>query len=49
MANNQRLEFLGDAVLGFCIAAYIYKQHPQMSEGEMTRLRAALVCEERLH
>lgn len=43
--NNQRLEFLGDAVLELVSSAYIYKNNPEMPEGQMTRLRASLVCE----
>ena len=43
--SNQRLEFLGDAALGFVIAAELYKRFPQFSEGRLTELRAALVCE----
>jgi ribonuclease-3 len=46
--DNQRLEFLGDAVLGFAVAAWIFEQYPGFQEGEMTRLRAALVREETL-
>jgi len=42
-ASNERLEFLGDAVLGFVIAEELYKRFPQFSEGEMTRLRSSLV------
>ena len=41
--HNERLEFLGDAVLGFIVAEELYQQFPDMSEGDMTRLRAALV------
>jgi len=41
--NNERLEFLGDAVLDFFVADKLYREFPQLSEGEMTRLRAALV------
>ncbi|HEY54787.1 MAG TPA: ribonuclease III [Dehalococcoidia bacterium] len=41
--SNERLEFLGDAVLGFVIAEELYKRFPQFSEGEMTRLRSSLV------
>lgn len=41
--NNQRLEFLGDAVLGFLIAKLLYKRYPQMREGQLSALRAALV------
>jgi ribonuclease-3 len=47
--SNERLEFLGDAVLGFCTAKTIYRLFPDMPEGEMTRLRAELVCEASLH
>lgn len=42
-ANNERLEFLGDALLGLLVAELIHEQHARASEGEMTRLRAALV------
>ena len=41
--HNEKLEFLGDAVLGFYVAEKLYKDYPDASEGEMTRLRAALV------
>lgn len=41
--NNERLEFLGDALLNLIIAEHIYERFPKASEGEMTRLRAALV------
>ena len=41
--NNEPLEFLGDAVLGFLVAEEIVRRHPDMSEGVMTRLRASLV------
>ncbi len=47
--SNERLEFLGDAVLGFVTAGHLYARHPDMPEGELTRLRAALVCEKSLH
>ncbi|WP_078595533.1 ribonuclease III [Evansella clarkii] len=43
--DNERLEFLGDAVLELAISQYLYKKYPNMSEGEMTKLRAAIVCE----
>jgi ribonuclease-3 len=42
-ASNERLEFLGDAVLGFIIAEKLYQDFPRLPEGEMTRLRSALV------
>lgn len=43
--NNQRLEFLGDAVLELVISDYLYHCYPASSEGELTRLRSLLVCE----
>lgn len=46
--SNERLEFLGDAVLGMITADYLYRTHPDLPEGEMTRKRAALVCEDSL-
>ncbi|MFT5504069.1 MAG: ribonuclease-3 [Gammaproteobacteria bacterium] len=46
--NNERLEFLGDSVLGVVISARIYQKHPKASEGELSRLRASLVKEETL-
>ncbi len=49
LSSNERLEFLGDAVLGFCSAKNICRLYPAMPEGEMTRLRAELVCEASLH
>lgn len=41
--NNERLEFLGDAILGFLIAEELYRRFPSAAEGEMSRLRASLV------
>jgi ribonuclease-3 len=46
--DNQRLEFLGDAVLGLAVADWLFQHYPEFQEGEMTRLRAALVCERSL-
>ena len=46
--SNERLEFLGDSVLGMVTADFLYGAHPQLPEGDLTRLRAALVCEESL-
>lgn len=46
--DNERLEFLGDAVLELGISQYLYRKNPHMPEGEMTKLRAAIVCEESL-
>ncbi len=43
--NNERLEFLGDAVLELTSSDYIYRNHAKMSEGQMTKLRASIVCE----
>jgi len=48
ISSNERLEFLGDSVLGMTVAALIYKNRPNMPEGQMTRLRAELVCEKSL-
>ena len=47
--SNERLEFLGDSVLGMVTADYLYRKHPGLPEGDLTRIRAALVCEESLH
>jgi len=46
--SNERLEFLGDAVLGLVVAEKLFQDFPDLSEGEMTRLRAAVVCREAL-
>ena len=46
--NNERLEFLGDAILGSVIAAELYRRYPQAKEGELSRLRANLVRRESL-
>ena len=46
--DNQRLEFLGDAVLEFCISDVLFRKYPDSQEGELTAKRAALVCEETL-
>lgn len=43
--SNERLEFLGDAVLELVISEYIYKNFPKMPEGELTKFRASIVCE----
>ncbi|WP_420640910.1 ribonuclease III [Candidatus Leptofilum sp.] len=43
LEDNERLEFLGDAVLDFIVGAYLYHRFPEMDEGELTSLRAALV------
>jgi len=46
--SNERYEFLGDAVLGFICATYLFENYPGLCEGEMTRMRALIVCEEHL-
>jgi len=43
--DNERLEFLGDAVLQLTVSEHLYRRYPQLSEGELTRMRAAIVCE----
>ena len=48
LRSNERLEFLGDAVLGFCTAQRVYARFPEAPEGDLTRLRASLVREESL-
>ena len=47
-ASNERLEFIGDSVLGMVVATHLYRLYPDMPEGRMTRLRAELVCEQSL-
>ncbi len=44
LSFNERLEFLGDAVLSLITAEYLYKKFPQMPEGELSKLRSSLVC-----
>lgn len=46
--SNERLEFLGDSVLGMVVASHLYRRFPELPEGKMTRLRAELVCEQSL-
>lgn len=46
--DNQRLEFLGDAVLEICVSRVLYHKFPKLREGQLTRKRAALVCEANL-
>jgi ribonuclease-3 len=43
--DNERLEFLGDAVLELAVSEYLFHRYPKMSEGELTRTRARMVCE----
>lgn len=47
--HYERLEFLGDSILGFITAKHLYAMKPELPEGKMTRLRAELVCEQSLH
>ena len=49
LGSNERLEFLGDSVLGFVSAEYLFRGHPDLPEGDLTRMRAALVCEQSLY
>lgn len=46
--SNERLEFLGDSILGMIVARYLYDSYPGMQEGKMTKLRSELVCEQSL-
>ena len=48
LLSNERLEFLGDSVLGMLVAEYLYKTFPDRPEGELTRMRADMVCEKTL-
>ena len=41
--DNERLEFLGDAVLDFVVGAWLYNRYPEMPEGDLTRMRSSLV------
>ena len=47
--SNERLEFLGDSVLGFVTAEFLFELHRDLPEGDLTRQRAALVCEQSLY
>jgi len=47
--NNERLEFLGDAVLDLIVAEYLYKKFPDVNEGDLSKLRASLVNEKGFH
>lgn len=48
VCNNERLEFLGDAVLEIVASEFLYQQHPDWPEGELTKVRASIVCEQTL-
>lgn len=49
ISSNEKLEFLGDAILEFVVSDYLYANYKKLKEGEMTKLRATVVCEESLH
>ena len=46
---NERLEFLGDSVLGLIVSKYIFENYPELPEGNLTKIRAAVVCEKSLY
>ena len=48
LKSTERLEFLGDSILGMVVAEYLYKKFPDRPEGELTRMRADMVCEKTL-
>ena len=48
LMSNERLEFLGDSILGMVVAEYLYRNFPDRPEGELTRMRADMVCEQAL-
>lgn len=48
LKSNERLEFLGDSILGMAVAEYLYRNFPNRPEGELTRMRADMVCEQAL-
>ena len=48
LLSNERLEFLGDSVLGMLVAEYLFRTFPDRPEGELTRMRADMVCEQTL-
>ena len=48
LKSNERLEFLGDSILGMTVADYLYRNFPNRPEGELTRMRADMVCEQTL-
>ena len=49
VTSNEKLEFLGDAVLEFVVSGHLFEKYKNLSEGEMTKVRAAVVCEDSLH
>ena len=48
-SSNERLEFLGDSVLSIVVSKFLYETYPKMPEGQLTKLRASLVCEKALY
>ena len=48
LMSNERLEFLGDSILGMTVADHLYRNFPDRPEGELTRMRADMVCEKTL-
>ena len=47
--SNEKLEFLGDSILEFVSSEYLFHNYPKLKEGEMTKVRASVVCEKSLH
>lgn len=47
--SNEKLEFLGDSILEFISSQYLFRQYPKLKEGEMTKVRASVVCEKSLY
>lgn len=49
LESNEKLEFLGDSILEFISSKYLYENYPMLKEGEMTKVRATVVCEKSLY
>ena len=49
MESNEKLEYLGDSILEFISSEYLYENYPKLKEGEMTKVRASVVCEQSLY
>lgn len=47
--SNEKLEFLGDSILEFITSEYLYQNYKKLKEGEMTKVRATVVCEDSLY
>ena len=47
--SNEKLDFLGDSILEFISSKYLYQEYPELKEGEMTKVRASVVCEKSLY